>query len=157
MIRYICTRDQPLSPPSTTRKAILCNMARNVSIKNLSEVLAARAARPAVMKAQKVNGNWHMPKMSAKAIARLRKQHIIAGKEWKWDVPHKLVEKRMPFKGHKRVLRAIQKKEEIARCMERMPKLIAAYRKDRPKKKKYEGISAALLEPRERSGVRQRR
>lgn len=128
-------------------------MVRNVSIKNLAEVAAARAARPAVMKPQKVNGRWHMPKMSALAIARRRKEYITSGREWKWDIPHKIVEKKVPFKGHLRVLRAAQKKEEIARCMARMPKLIAEYRKNKPRKKKLEGLAAILLEPRDAKGV----
>lgn len=118
---------------------------RNVTIKNLAEVSAARAARPAVMRPQKVNGNWHMPKMSALAIARRRKQWIQAGKEWTWDIPHKIVEKRVPFKGHKRDLRAIEKKKEIERCMARMPKLIEEYRKNKPKKEVKRGGLLQLL------------
>lgn len=122
---------------------------RNVSIKNLAEVVAARASRPAVMRPQKVNGNWHMPKMSARAIARRRKEYLQAGKEWPWDVPHKIVEKRVPFKGHKRDLRAVQKREEIARCMARMPALVEQYRANRPRKQKAQGFALLLRETRE--------
>ncbi|KAI0566724.1 ribosomal protein mL59 [Gracilaria domingensis] len=132
---------------------------RNIIIKNLAEVEAAKAARPAVMKPQKVNGKWHMPKMSARAIARLRKQHLREGREWKWDIPHKIVEKRVPFKGHLRELRYRQKQEEIARCMARMPKLIEDYRKrtaERKRQKKYDGIEGLLRTPREIPGVKSR-
>ena len=109
------------------------------------------------MKPQKVNGNWHMPKMSALAIARLRRQYLLAGKQWHWDIPHKIVEKRVPFKGHKRDLRAVQKQKEIERCMERMPKLIEQYRKNRPRKKKLQGLAALISEPREVKGVKRRK
>lgn len=118
---------------------------RNVTIKNLAEVAAARAARPAVMRPQKVNGKWRMPKMGALAIARRRKQWLQAGKEWPWDIPHKIVEKRIPFKGHKRDLRAVEKKKEIERCMARMPRLIEEYRRNKPKKERKTGGLLQLL------------
>lgn len=118
---------------------------RNVTIKNLAEVAAARAARPAVMRPQKVNDRWHMPKMSALAIARRRKQWLQTGKEWPWDIPHKIVEKRIPFKGHKRDLRAVEKKKEIERCMARMPRLIEEYRRNKPKKERKRGGLLQLL------------
>ncbi|PXF44137.1 hypothetical protein BWQ96_06110 [Gracilariopsis chorda] len=132
---------------------------KNITIKNLAEVVAAKAARPEVMKPQKVNDKWRMPKMSAMAIARRRKEYLKAGKEWPWDIPHKIVEKRVPFKGHLRELRYRQKKEEIARCMARMPKLIEEYRKrtaERKKKKKEEGLLGLLRKPREVPGVSSR-
>lgn len=132
---------------------------KNITIKNLAEVAAARAARPQVMKPQKVNGKWHMPRMSALAIARRRKQYLKAGKEWNWDIPHKIVEKRVPFKGHLRELRYRQKKEEIARCMARMPKLIEEYRKrtaERKQKKREEGLLGLLQKRRHVPGVSSR-
>lgn len=130
---------------------------RNITIKNLAEVAAAKAARPDVMKPQKINGRWRMPKMSALAIARRRKQYLAEGREWKWDIPRKIVEKRVPFKGHLRHLRAAQKKEEIARCMARMPKLIEEYRKNRPRKQKSTGLYALISEPKEVPGITQNR
>lgn len=129
---------------------------RNVVIKNLEEVKAARAARPAAMRPQKVNGKWNMPKMSALAIARRRKQYLQSGREWPWDIPKKIVEKRVPFKGHLRELRHRDKKEEIARCMARMPQLVADYRKrvaERRRAKKYEGLLGLLKKPRDEPGV----
>lgn len=124
-------------------------MVRNVTIKNLAEVVAARAARPAVMRPQKVGNNWHMPKMSALAIARRRKKYIKAGKPWPWDIPHKIVEKRIPFKGHQRDLRALEKKKEIERCMARMPALVEEYRRNRTKKQKKDGLYLILHETEE--------
>lgn len=134
-------------------------MVRNHTIKNLAEVVAAKAARPEVMKPQKVNGRWHSAKMTGKAIATLRKKHIMSGKEWKWDIPHKIVEKKVEFKGKKRDLHKVEKQAEIKKCMERMPQLIADYRKrerERRAKRKLEGMShieKMLSTPREHPGV----
>lgn len=134
-------------------------MPRNVTIKNLAEVLAARAARPEVMKPQFVNGKWHKPKMSALAIARLRKKYFEAGKEWKWDIPKKIVEKKIPFKGKLRDLQKAERQVEISRCMSRMPKLIAEYRereRERRRKKKLSqltGLAKLLAEPRDNPNV----
>lgn len=127
---------------------------RNITIKNLAEVAAARAARPDVMRPQKVNGKWRMPKMGALAIARRRKQYIQQGKEWPWDIPHKIVEKRIPFKGHKRDLRAVEKLKEIERCMARMPQLVADYRKNRPRKSKRPGLLQLVQDTKEEAEER---
>lgn len=134
-------------------------MVRNITIKNMAEVAAAKAARPDVMKPQFVNGKWRKPKMSALAIARLRKQYIKAGKEWKWDIPKKIVEKQVPFKGKLRDLRKQERQIEIQRCMARMPKLIEEYRiKERERRKqlrlsKLTGLAKLLAEPRENPNI----
>lgn len=121
-------------------------MSRNVVIKNLAEVAAARAARPAVFRPEKVGDRWRMPRWSAMAIAREKKRVLISGGTWKWDIPPKVVEKRMPFKGHKRDARKVERAAEIARCMARMPRLVEEYRKGRPRKKRG-GLAELLLEP----------
>lgn len=123
-------------------------MPRNVSIKNLAEIAAAKAARPAVFKPQKVNGRWHMPKWSKREIANERKRVLRAGGVWKWDIPHKIVEKRVPFKGHLRDLRREERRVRIAKAMEKMPALVAEYRKNRVKKSKKTGLLALLSQPR---------
>lgn len=110
-------------------------MPRNVSIKNLAEIAVAKAARPETMKPHFVDGRWQKPKLSAMAIARMRKRHIQQGLEWKWDIPHKIVEKRMPFKGKLRDARKKEKEAEIMRCMARMPKMVAEYRKKEKKRR----------------------
>lgn len=127
-------------------------MARNVTIKNAAQVAAARAARPAVMRPQKVGERWHMPKMSAMAIARRRKQYIRNNQPWPWDIPHKIVHKRVPFKGHLRDLRAVEKRQEIERCMKRMPQLVAAYRRNKTKKETREGLELVLGTTEEEAG-----
>lgn len=138
-------------------------MSRNVTIKNLAEIAAAKAARPAVFKAQKVNGVWHKAKFTGKAIATLRKRYFKEGKEWKWDVPHKIVEKKVEFKGKKRDLRAKEKAAEIEKRMKMMPKLVAEYRekeRQRRKQKRLEGFSYVdklLEQPRTlKQGIRTR-
>lgn len=131
-------------------------MPRNVSIKNLAEVMVARAARPDSMKPQKVNDRWRTPELSALKIARMRKAVLRAGGEWKWDIPHKEVVKRIPFKGHKRDLLAKEKREEIARCMKRMPQIVAKYREEERERRRKRrlardasgGLAQLLITPR---------
>lgn len=123
-------------------------MSRNVSIKNLAEIAAAKAALPAVFKPQKVNGKWRMPKWSRRRIANERKRVLRAGGTWEWDVPKKIVEKRIPFKGHKRDMKKLERQAQIDRAMKKMPALIAEYRANRPKKSKEIGLLALLKQPR---------
>lgn len=125
-------------------------MPRNVTIKNLAEVTAARLARPPQMRPQKVNGNWNMPKMSARVIAAHRRKAMRETGHWPYEVPHKIVEKRVPFKGHLRHLRWEQKQAEIARCMARMPQLVEEYRRNKRKKPSRDGFLELLRTPRER-------
>lgn len=125
----------------------------------MAEVLAAKAARPAVMKPYKVNGHWRQARMSAKAIAKKRKQYITAGREWKWDIPHKIIEKKIPFKGKKRDLEKLEKQKEIERCMARMPTLIAEFReRERKRRAKRAEIGLSSIEklfktPRKKPGI----
>lgn len=134
-------------------------MPRNVSIKNMAEIIAAKATRPAGMKPQFVDGRWIKAKLSALQIARMRKTCLQRGDEWKWDIPHKIVEKRIPFKGHKRDLRRKEKEEEIKRCMARMPKLIVQHH-ERERKRRAErlkegqtGLEKLLKTPREYTAI----
>lgn len=123
-------------------------MGRNVTIKNLAEIAAAKAARPSVFKPQKVNGVWHQPKWSRREIANERKRVLAAGGTWKWDIPHKIVEKAVPFKGHRRDLERLDRQARIAAAMKKMPALIADYRASRVKRQKATGLAAALAQPR---------
>lgn len=120
---------------------------RNITIKNLAEVAAAKARRPQVFRPTQVNGNWRMAKWSALAIARARKKAILNGQHWAWDIPDKVVEKKVPFKGRKRYLEKLDRAEEIKRCMSRMPAMIEEYRKGR-KKLKEEGFLDLIRQPR---------
>jgi hypothetical protein len=127
--------------------------AANVTITNLAEVAKARAARPAAFRASKANGKWRAAKWSALDIARERRAIIGRGEQWLWDVPHKEVVKRVPFKGHKRSLERIERAEEVKRCMARMPAMIEAYRQSRKKQEKDMGLMELLVTPREVKGV----
>lgn len=123
-------------------------MGRNVTIKNLAEIAAAKAARPAVFKPQKVNGVWHQPKWSRREIANERKRVLQAGGTWNWDIPHKIVEKAIPFKGHRRDLERIDRVARIDAAMKKMPALIVEYRAERAARPRKVGLAAALSEPR---------
>ena len=123
-------------------------MARNVIIKNMDEIIAARARLPHAFRPQKTENGWRMPKYSARAIARLRKKTIMAGKPWPYDIPKKEVEYRVPFKGRKRDLQRAQRKAQIERCMARMPKMIEQYRKElTARRKKKSGLAEILSAP----------
>lgn len=120
-------------------------------IKNLEEVRAAKERLPAMFKPQKQpNGKWTMAKYSALAIARLKRKTLQSGKPWPYDVPRKEVERERMFKGHKTDREAAARRERVKQCMERMPEMIAAYRKARKenKKEKREGIALLLTKPR---------
>ncbi len=45
-------------------------------------------------------GSWHKPAISAKNLARLRREALLAGEEWPYDKPAAEVQRRKP-KGHK--------------------------------------------------------
>lgn len=122
--------------------------ARNHKIVNLAEVLAAKANRPDAFKAQKVNGRWRRARMSARKVAEERKRVLSSGESWEWDVPHRIVEKKVAFKGHKRDAVRVEREERIKKCMARMPELIAEYKANRVKKQKYTGLAAILSETR---------
>lgn len=132
-------------------------MGRNVSIKNLAEVIAARAARPDVMKANLVDGKWRKARWSGRKIAWERKKTLMAGLKWEWDIPRKIVEKKIPFKGKKRDQVRLDRAERIRRAMKKMPKLIAEYRASRERKPRAVGLMAAIREPRTDMPVVQRR
>jgi hypothetical protein len=130
--------------------------ARNVTVTNLAEVLAARAALPDLFRPHKVNGKWRMARWSALAIARERRATILRGEAWPWDIPRKEVVKRVPFKGHRRTLERMERAEEVKRCMARMPAMIEEYRKNKKKKSKVPGLLALISTPREIAGVVER-
>lgn len=136
---------------------------RNVMIKNLAEVKAARDALPPQMKPTKLpSGKWRKAEWGAIRVARERNRALLRGEEWAWDIPNKEVVKLVPFKGHKRHAVQAERKANIERCMARMPKLVAEYREtrraQRKEKKKEPGIPGILqAEPRDRNvGVKTR-
>lgn len=137
--------------------------ARNVMIKNLAEVRAAREALPPEMKPTKMaSGKWRKAKWGALRIAREKRNTIMRGEEWKWDIPKKEVVKLVPFKGHKRHAIQAERRANVERCMARMPQLVAEYRESRRaqrrEKKQQPGFAGILqAEARDRNaGVKTR-
>lgn len=128
---------------------------RNVSIANLAEVVAARAALPEKFRPTKrANGRWRMADWSALRVARERRRTLLRGEEWPHVVPHKEVVKRVQFKGHKRDARKLERAAEIERCMARMPEMVAEYRRARAaaraeKRKAKYGLLDAINQPRD--------
>jgi hypothetical protein len=129
---------------------------RNIVITNLAEVAAARAALPAQFRPTKQpNGRWHMPKWGALRVARERRQTLLRGEQWPYEVPHKEVVKRVMFKGHKRDARRLERAAEIERCMQRMPEMVAEYRASRiaakrARQKAKDSFRSLVSEPRDR-------
>ena len=56
-------------------------------------------------------GTWHKPAISAKNLARLRREALLAGEEWPYDKPAAEVKRRKP-KGHK------HDREKPLRCVQ---------------------------------------
>lgn len=129
---------------------------RNVSIANLAEVVAARAALPEKFRPTKrVNGRWRMAEWSSLRVARERRRTLLRGEAWPHVVPNKEVVKRVQFKGHKRDARKLERAAEIERCMARMPEMVAAYRVARAaaraeKRRAKHGLLDAVNQPRDR-------
>jgi hypothetical protein len=128
-------------------------LGRNIVVTNLAAVAAARASRPAVMRPEKVNGKWRMPRWGALAIARARREAVLRGHDWKWDIPKKDVTKKVPFKGHLRHAQQAERAEEVKRCMARMPSIIEEYRKNKPKRTRLTGLALLMAEPRTREAT----
>jgi len=118
---------------------------------NANEVKAAREKLPSMFRPQKQeDGRWRMARYSARAVARLRRATIQQGRVWPYDVPKKEVVWERMFKGHKEDREAAEKLERIRRNMERMPEIIAAYRREKKERKapKKEGLQLLLSTPR---------
>lgn len=97
---------------------------------NEAAVRAARAARPPEFRPSwdEEARRWRRPLVSARRIAALRAATLAAGKEWRWDVPHRVVVSDAPFKGHLRERRWAERQAEIGAAMARMPAAVAAFR-----------------------------
>ncbi|GAB0489188.1 hypothetical protein MMPV_000405 [Pyropia vietnamensis] len=122
---------------------------------NEAAVRAARAALPPEFRPSwdETTRRWRRPLFSARRIAALRATTLAAGKEWKWDVPHRVVESDAPFKGHIRERRWAERQAEIGAAMARMPAAIAAFRlaerQRRAAAKVRPGLLDLLMRPRE--------
>ena len=82
----------------------------------------ARLARPTYS-----GGRWHKARVSAKNLARHRKQALLAGEEWELERPRNPMHIN-PLAGRKRVLQRPERQAEIQARLDRMPEIIEEYR-----------------------------
>ncbi|GAB4818433.1 hypothetical protein N2152v2_005479 [Parachlorella kessleri] len=82
----------------------------------------------AALKPQKVGDVWRKAAISAKNVARLRREWLLAGKEWPYD-PVKEVPKPRKPKGHKHDKQKVVREKAIEANMANMEDRVAAYRK----------------------------
>ncbi|XP_027148577.1 uncharacterized protein LOC113749116 [Coffea eugenioides] len=86
-------------------------------------------------------GAWKPLGISARRRARLRKEVLLAGEDWNYDPQRK--EMRNKRKGHKCDRIAAEKRENTAALMQKMPAMLADYRKRRWERKMKEEDDAA--------------
>ncbi|GBG71561.1 hypothetical protein CBR_g8977 [Chara braunii] len=79
------------------------------------------------------NGKFVGTDMSAKNIARVRRQVLLVGEEWPYDKPRKEMKTRV--KGHKVDRIAQAKREKTKELMEQMPQLLADMKNKKKTKK----------------------
>ncbi|KAL4451957.1 hypothetical protein ABPG75_007619 [Micractinium tetrahymenae] len=72
-------------------------------------------------------GVWHKPAISAKNLARLRREALLAGEEWAHDKPAAEVKRRKP-KGHKHDREKPLREAAIQKKLAEADKRIADYR-----------------------------
>ncbi|XP_052202385.1 LOW QUALITY PROTEIN: uncharacterized protein LOC127808076 [Diospyros lotus] len=81
-------------------------------------------------------GAWKPLGISARRRARLRKEVLLAGEDWPYDPARK--EMKTKRKGHKCDRISAEKRPNTAELMQRMPQMLADYRKRRWQKKMNE-------------------
>ncbi|THG10627.1 hypothetical protein TEA_024595 [Camellia sinensis var. sinensis] len=81
-------------------------------------------------------GAWKSLGISARHRARLRKEVLLAGEDWPYDPARK--EMRTKRKGHKCDRISAEKRANTAELMQKMPQMLADYRKRRWQKKMNE-------------------
>lgn len=82
----------------------------------------ARLARPTYS-----GGRWHKARVSAKNLARHRKQALLVGEDWALERPRNPLHIN-PLAGRKRVLQRPERQAEIQARLDRMPAIIEEYR-----------------------------
>ncbi|KAJ7545071.1 hypothetical protein O6H91_09G106000 [Diphasiastrum complanatum] len=78
-------------------------------------------------------GLWTPLAISARHRARLRKQTLLAGREWPYDQPRKEMKTKM--KGHKVDREAAEKRKRTVELMEKMPQMLLDLKKRRWERK----------------------
>mmetsp|Transcript_36428 Transcript_36428/g.102901 ORF Transcript_36428/g.102901 Transcript_36428/m.102901 type:complete len:122 (-) Transcript_36428:82-447(-) len=93
--------------------------------RRLLEKLGEAAIRPSFH-----NGKWRKASISAKNAAKLRREDLLAGKEWPYEKPHKEVVPKPP-KGHKRHKEEAARAKKVEENLATMDEKIAQYRESR--------------------------
>ncbi|KAG6546373.1 hypothetical protein Mapa_012414 [Marchantia paleacea] len=75
------------------------------------------------------NGRWTPLAISARHRARIRKETLLSGGEWRYDADRK--EMKTFLKGHKVDRLAEQKRAKTVELMEKMPQMLAEMKKRR--------------------------
>ncbi|CAD7695999.1 unnamed protein product [Ostreobium quekettii] len=85
----------------------------------------------AALKRFRVDGKWKKAPLSARQIAKLRKECLLLGGEWPyehvWPGTKKPVSQKKP-KGHKWEAEKVERQKKIEENMKQMPKRIAEYK-----------------------------
>ncbi|XP_059658315.1 uncharacterized protein LOC132304573 [Cornus florida] len=81
-------------------------------------------------------GAWKPLAISARRRARLRKETLLAGEDWPYDPARK--EMKTKRKGHKHDRIAAQKRANTVELMQKMPQMLADYRRRKWEKKMNE-------------------
>ncbi|XAR59908.1 hypothetical protein NMG60_11033084 [Bertholletia excelsa] len=89
-------------------------------------------------------GAWKPLGISARHRARLRKEVLLAGEDWPYDPARR--EMRTKRKGHKCDRMAAEKRAHTAELMQKMPQMLADYRKRRWQKKMNDEDAKAKAE-----------
>ncbi|KAL4422994.1 hypothetical protein ABPG77_005474 [Micractinium sp. CCAP 211/92] len=89
--------------------------------------LLSKLGRAAVTFNRVGEGSWRKPAISAKNLARLRREALLAGEEWPYDKPAAEVQRRKP-KGHKHDREKPLREAAIQKKLAEADKRIAEYR-----------------------------
>eukprot|EP00184_Porphyridium_aerugineum_P002677 CAMPEP_0184696906 /NCGR_PEP_ID=MMETSP0313-20130426/4063_1 /TAXON_ID=2792 /ORGANISM="Porphyridium aerugineum, Strain SAG 1380-2" /LENGTH=177 /DNA_ID=CAMNT_0027155633 /DNA_START=185 /DNA_END=715 /DNA_ORIENTATION=+ len=121
-----------------------------VVVLNAKEIAEAKARLPPEFQPRYVNGRFRRPLYSRRQIAMMRKKFILAGKEWPYEVPHKILHYNFLFRGTKAQRQREDKVAMIETKMRQMPQLIEEYRKEqraRVKKRSKHGYDPLTRKP----------
>jgi hypothetical protein len=73
------------------------------------------------------NGRWQKPRISAKNLARMRRQALVAGEAWALERPVRQLPVN-PVAGRRHILRRPDRHAEVQERLDRMPEIIEEYR-----------------------------
>eukprot|EP00898_Chlorokybus_atmophyticus_P007539 jgi/Chlat1/7787/Chrsp66S07254 len=91
----------------------------------------AKLIKPAL-----VNGVWRKAAISARIVARMRREELLAGRDWPFEQPRK--EMKTVMKGHKCDREKAERVKRIEENMKNMPQILADWKKSKMAKKSPE-------------------